>query len=416
MQASVIRATQDNVVVRSRAAASEAAGSLKRVYTVVVALGSIVWFALGVEWFRGMRGIPLLSEAGGPGILERYPALSVIVPARNEDKSIRVSVETMLNQAYPGEFEVVVVDDRSTDGTGRILDSLQRAYPDRLKVLRVHDLPEGWLGKNHALYLGARSAQGEWLLFTDADVRFSSNCLEYAINHASIRGLHHLTLPPEIHSRGLLLRAFVASFTLIFTVTQRPWRAPDPRSGQAVGVGSFNLVRIDVYERIGTHRTIAMRPDDDMKLAKLVKKHGFTQDVAYGHGLVSVEWHESLKGAVRGLGKSMFPGLDYRVDSAIIGSTLLFITNVLPFFSIIYSRGPARIISVPSVLLTCAMYLFHARLTKSRATLWYAALHPFSVCVFLYAMFNSVITTLANDGIDWRGTHYPLADLKRNTV
>jgi len=175
-------------------------------------------------------------------------------------------------------------------------------------------------------------------------------------------------------------------------------------------------VRRDVYERIGTHRSIAMRRDDDMKLAKLVKKHGFRQDVAYGNGLVSVEWHESLKGAVRGLGKSMFPGMDYRVDAAILASTLLIITNVLPFFSIIFSRGPARVISAPSVLLTCAMYLFHAIHTKSRTTLWYAALHPFSVCVFLYAMLNSVITTLANDGIDWRGTHYPLANLKRNTV
>jgi glycosyltransferase involved in cell wall biosynthesis len=375
-----------------------------------------VWFALGVEWFRGMRGIPLLREVGSTGNLERYPSLSVIVPARNEDKSIRGSVETMLAQAYPGEFEVIVVDDRSTDGTGRILDSLQRTNPDRLKILRVQDLPEGWLGKNHALYLGAKSAQGEWLLFTDADVRFSSLCFEYATNYAFSIELHHLTLPPEILSRGLLLRAFVATFTLIFMVTHRPWRARDSRSREAVGVGAFNLVRRDVYEVIGTHRAIAMRPDDDMKLAKLVKKHGFRQDVAYGNGLVSVEWHESLKGAVRGLGKSMFPGMDYRVDAAILASTLLIITNVLPFFNIIFSRGPARVISAPSVLLTCAMYLFHAIHTKSRTTLWYAALHPFSVCVFLYAMLNSVITTLANDGIDWRGTHYPLAHLKSNTV
>jgi glycosyltransferase involved in cell wall biosynthesis len=387
---------------------------LRRLYTILVAFGSIVWSALGVGWFRGMRSIPLLGEAGGTGSLERYPFLSVIVPARNEAKSIRGSVETMLAQTYPGELEVVVIDDRSTDGTNEILQTLQRANPDRVKILRVHDLPEGWLGKNHALYLGAKSAQGEWLLFTDADVRFSHLCFEYAIEYAARNGLHHLTLPPEILSRGVLLRGFVAAFTLIFTVTQRPWRAQDPRSREAVGVGSFNLVSRDVYERIGTHRAIAMRPDDDMKLAKLVKMHGFRQGVAYGNGLVSVEWHESLKGAVRGLGKTMFPGMDYRVDAAILGSTLLFITNVLPFFNIIFSRGPARLLSAPSVLLTCAMYLFQARQTKSRTTLWYAALHPFSVSVFLYAMLNSVIMTLANDGIEWRGTHYPLATLKRN--
>ena len=402
--------------MRSRLASSEVAGPGRRLYTILVAFGSTVWFALGVEWFRGMRGIPLLSDVGSTGNLERYPSLSVIVPARNEERSINESIETILSQSYPGELEVIVIDDRSTDGTGRILQTLQRANPDRLKILLVHDLPEGWLGKNHALYLGAGSARGEWLVFTDADVRFSPLCFEYAMNYATRNGLHHLTLPPEILSRGLLLRGFVAAFTLIFMVTQRPWRARDPRSSQAVGIGSFNLVSRDVYEEIGTHRAIAMRPDDDMKLAKLVKKHGFKQDVAYGNGLVSVEWHESLKGAVHGLGKSLFPGMDYRVDAAVLASILLFITNVLPYFSIILSRGPARVISAPSVLLTCAMYLFHARHTNSRTTLWYAALHPFSVCVFLYAMLNSVITTLANGGIEWRGTHYPLAYLKRNTV
>lgn len=389
---------------------------MKRLYTILVALGSIVWFALGVEWFRGMRGIPLLREAGRPGNLDSFPSLSVIVPARNEEKSIQESVETMLAQTYPGELDVIVVDDRSTDGTECILQTLERQNPDRLEVLRVQDLPEGWLGKNHALYLGAKSALGDWLLFTDADVRFSPRCFEYAMNYASSNGLHHLTLPPEILSRGLLLRAFVSTFSLIFMVTQRPWRARDPRSREAVGVGAFNLVRRDVYEEIGTHRTIAMRPDDDMKLAKLVKKHGFRQDVAYGNGLVRVEWQESLKGAVRGLGKSMFPSMDYRVDAAVIGSTLLVITNVLPFFSAIFSRGPARLLSAPSVLLTCAMYLFHARHTKARPNLWYAALHPFSVCVLLYAMLRSVITTLVNDGVEWRGTRYPLSKLKRNIV
>ncbi|HJQ29558.1 MAG TPA: glycosyltransferase family A protein, partial [Rubrobacter sp.] len=217
--------------MRSRPAPSEVAGPgrlLKRAYTILVAFGSIVWFALGVEWFRSMRGIPLLIEAGSTGSLEHYPFLSVIVPARNEAKSIRTSVESMLAHTYPGELEVIVIDDRSTDGTNEILQTLQRTNPERLKVLRVSDLPEGWLGKNHALYLGSKSAQGEWLLFTDADVRFSPNCFEYAMNYATGKGLHHLTLPPEILSRGSLLRGFVAAFTLIFTVAQRPWRARDP--------------------------------------------------------------------------------------------------------------------------------------------------------------------------------------------
>ncbi|HEX6709835.1 MAG TPA: glycosyltransferase [Rubrobacter sp.] len=389
---------------------------MKRSYTILVAFGSLLWLALGLQWFRGIRNIPLLRKAASTRNLGRYPSLSVVVPARNEERSIRESVETMLAQSYPGELEVIVIDDRSTDGTAKILQTLQSPHPDRLRILRVHELPEGWLGKNHALYFGTERSRGEWLLFTDADVRFSPVCFEYAMNYASSNGLHHLTLPPAIISRGALLRAFVAAFSLIFMMTQRPWRAPDPLARESVGVGAFNLVRRDVYEEIGTHRAIAMRPDDDMRLAKLVKKYGFRQGVAYGNGLVSVEWHESLKEAIRGLGKSMFPGMDYRVDAAILASALLLLTNVFPFFGAVFSRGPARLLSTTSVLLTFAIYASHGRHTGTRTPLWYAALHPFSVCVFVYAMLRSVLTTLANGGIECRGTYYPLERLKRNTL
>ena len=137
----------------------------------------------------------------------------------------------------------MAVDDRSTDHTGDILAGLASVWPDRMRVLRVERLPEGWMGKNHALYLGGEEARGEWLLFTDADIRFAPGCLEDALGYAQGEGLDHLTLATEIISRGVLLRSFVAAFVLVFEVTQRPWRAADPRAREAVGVGAFNLVR-----------------------------------------------------------------------------------------------------------------------------------------------------------------------------
>ena len=113
--------------------------------------------------------------------------------------------------------------------------------------------------------------------------------------------------------------SFVAAFTLVFEVTQRPWRVNDPRAQEHVGFGAFNLIRKDADQKSGTHRAIRMRPNNDMKLAKLVKRHGFRQGVAYGAGLVSVEWHQTLPGAVRGLSKSMFAGLDYRIGATLAG-------------------------------------------------------------------------------------------------
>ena len=110
-----------------------------------------------------------------------YPKLSVIIPACNEEQSIEQTVKRLLNQDYP-QLEVIVVDDRSTDNTGEILEKLKIQYP-RLKVLTIHELPPNWLGKNHAVCQGVKEATGEWLLFTDADVMFSSGSLGKAANY-----------------------------------------------------------------------------------------------------------------------------------------------------------------------------------------------------------------------------------------
>lgn len=325
------------------------------------------------------------------------------------------SVESMLAQDYSGELEVVAVDDRSTDRTGEILQALAAKHSDKLRVLDVETLPVDWLGKTHALNVGSTEAVGEWLLFTDADVRFSPICFEKAVRYAIDDELDHFTLPPEIVCRGVLLRSFVAAFSLVFEMAQRPWRVNDARAREYVGVGAFNLIKADTYEKIGTHRAIRMRPDDDMKLAKLVKRHGFSQGVAYGTGLVAVEWHQSLREAVRGLSKSMFPGVDYRIDATVAGVLLLLVTSVLPFFGL-FLGGVGRVLFGSSVLSTFFLYAYRAKHSRVKTPWWYAALHPLGVCVLAYAMLRSACTALATGGIEWRGTRYPLESLKDNTL
>jgi glycosyltransferase involved in cell wall biosynthesis len=388
---------------------------LKRIGIILSALCSIAWLFLAIEWFRGVRSVPLLRDERLPLRSGRFPAVWVILAARDEEAALEEGVGSMLAQNYPGDLEVVAVNDRSADRTGEILARLAARHTGTLHVLHVQQLQDGWLGKTNALHLGAAEASGEWLLFTDADVRFSPDCLLRAVDHAIGLGLDHLTLAPEIVSRGPLLRSFVASFTLFFEVTQRPWRASDPSAKEYVGVGAFNLLKRNVYRAIGGHSAIRMRPDDDMKLAKLLKRHGFRQGVAYGAGLVSVEWHQGLPDAVRGLSKSMFSGLDYRIGATVAGVLVLLLTNVFPVFGL-FSRNMTGTLCRLNILSTFLVYAYRAKHFGDKTPWWYAVLHPFGICVFIYAMLRSASTTLVKGGIEWRGTRYPLKELKDNVI
>lgn len=381
---------------------------------LLAALTTVAWLVVAADWFRGGRRVPLLREARkGLRPLDRYPSVSVVVAAKDEEASVEGALRSVLSQDYPGRLEVVAVDDRSADRTGAVLAGLAAEQPDKMGLVRVEDLPAGWLGKNHALWRGAEGATGDWILFTDADVRFSRTCLEEAVTYATRGRLDHLVLAPEIVARGVALKSFVTVFAFLFEVSQRPWRVSDPDAREAIGVGSFNLVRREAYGKVGTHRAIRTRPDDDMRLGRILKDAGFQQGVAYGTGSVSVEWHKTLAGAVRGLEKSMFPGVDYRISTALLASLGLLVTNVLPFAGLLLARrGATRLLFLVDVLLAFAMYAEGARRSGSGTSPLYAALHPFGAGAFVYALLRSTYKTLTNGGIGWRGTFYSLDTLK----
>ena len=387
----------------------------RRLGLVIAALLSALWLGVAADWFRGSGRVPVLANLRGTGSKpDYYPSVSVVVAARDEKEAVEAALRSMLEQDYPGSLEVIAVDDRSTDGTGEVLAGLAARVPGRLRHLRVDRLPEGWLGKNHALWLGAGEAEGGWLLFTDADVRFAPDCVELAVRYALDEGFDHLALAPELVSRGTALKSFVAAFSLVFEVTQRPWRVSDAEARESVGVGAFNLVRRVAYEVAGTHGALRMRPDDDLRLGRALKEAGFRQGVAYGTGTVWVEWHRSLAGAVRGLGKSMFPGVDYRLSAALLASLGLFATNVLPFFGVFLARRAlTRLLFGADVLVLFAMYARGAR--RSGTPAYLAALHPFGASALIFAMLRSTYKTLARGGIEWRGTFYPLETLRRGT-
>ena len=166
---------------------------------------------------------------------------------------------------------------------------------------------------------------------------------------------------------GLALNAFMAAFGVFFSLYSRPWKARDPRSRAHIGVGAFNLIRAAAYRAIGGHRAIAMRPDDDMKLGKVVKKHGFRQDVVSGRGLIVVEWYASLRELVDGLMKNAFAGVDYSLVK-VAGSTIaLFLMNVWPFIAVFVTDGLTRVLYGVCVVLIVLIFAISARFGGARS-------------------------------------------------
>ena len=341
------------------------------------------------------------------------PRVSVIVPARDEEAAIQQCLESLACQDYPN-LEIIAVDDRSTDATGRKMD---RAAADHrgVEVIHVESLPAGWLGKNHANDLGARKATGDWLLFTDGDILFRPDTVRLAMAHAGNEDLDHLTLYPGLLRGGYWETAMCCFFLIMFSAHFKPWQARNPLRPQSFcGVGAFNLVRRDAYAAIGTHERLRLEVADDIKLAKLLKHSGFVSDIMSGRSGIEVRWQVGALGVIKGLEKNAFGGADYRIGPTILGLAFMLCTALLPLVGMLFAPGWAKL---PFALwqISLVAMLGHSAAKQGHSPLIGLAF-PVACLLMFVAVLRSMVLTLARGGVEWRGTFYPLAELRRGIV
>jgi len=369
---------------------------------VAVAIGD---FLRGIRQIRFVRDLPA-------ALPPRPPRVSLVVAARDEERHLNAALDTLLAQDYP-DFEVIVVDDRSTDATPEIL-TRKAAQHERLRLLRIDVLPAGWLGKNHALEQGAQRASGTLLIFVDADVMMRAGTVSRVVGHALAVRRDHIAVAPEVMAPGLLLGMFVGTFMMFFSLFMRPWKAPDPSSRCFIGIGAFNLVRAEVYRAVGGHSRIAMRPDDDIKLGKIIKDAGYSQEMLSGRGWLGVEWYPSLAALVRGLEKNSLAGVNYSVATIAASTLMQGLCCIWPFAALALTADVTLALNIAICALLLAGYADAARLAG--VPYWYAVGLPLTVAIFVWILWRATYITLRDGGITWRGTHYPLAALKANRV
>ncbi len=374
---------------------------------------ALTWASRSLAALRGLPSIPNLALPEHDLTPPNSPLLTVIVPACNEQADLPACLHSLLAQDYP-HLRILAINDRSTDQTGAVLNSI---HDPRLEALHITHLPPGWLGKTHAMAVAADHAlrsphPPDFLLFTDADVLFRPDALRRALAHAVLTHADHLVLPPTTLIRRWDEAALLAFFQIFALWAARPWRIADPRARDAIGIGAFNLIRTSAYLRIGGFHALRMEIIEDLGLARRVKAAHLQQRIAFGRGLVSIHWASGTRGLINVMTKNIFSGFRFHPSLLLVACAWLALFNVLPFVLLLFWP-----LTIPAAVTLAAMALGYILMSRpSGLSPWNVLLAPFAASAYIYALLRSMIVTLHQGGVTWRGTFYPLAELRKNAA
>lgn len=360
---------------------------------------------------RTTHSIRIFEELDPPRPVS-LPRLSIIVTACNEAETIREALTTLAHQDYP-DFEILAVDDRSQDRTGEIIEELAGADP-KIVPIHIQALPGGWLGKVHALHQAARVATGEWILFTDADVHFAPTALRRAVAHVIGRGKDHFAVLPRVpRQRSFWLNVAVSAFGGLFLLQIRVANLESPNGKAFVGSGGFNLARRAALERTPGFEWLKMEVADDVGLGLMLKNHGFSSTFALSTRDISVAWYRSLGDMARGLEKNSFLALAKGSVPRLI-ALVAFLTAYLsaPLVAVFATDSPYIAgLGVLAMLSFVAAVLYSER--RFKVGLVPSLLMPVGLMLLVAMTIRAAAKCLWQKGVYWRGTFYPLDELKQ---
>lgn len=368
----------------------------------IVVIGSLYWSFHLYASVMTVKKLPQLAEVRYRELPE-WPRLSVIVPACDEAETIEAATRSKLDSGYPN-LEIVLIDDRSEDETGRIIDRLV-GQDSRIVAVHIDELPGGWLGKLNALHQGVKRATGEYLLFTDADVHFEQGALTRAVAYCRENQLGHLAVLPQGYRAGPLVDLACAFFWRMIFAAGTLWKVSDPASRVTAGVGAFNLVRRSAFDKTQGFEWLKMEPADDMALGMMMKNSGAGSAVLSGRGQVGVRLVRSLSEAVRSSEKGIMVHRFSLWRPAVVGLVLLLL-EVSPYLAWIPSGSVVPpVIGSVALVAGLASSLLVARFMGNPVLP--AVLHSLGALLMIGAMVKSGVAAARRGGLVWRGTFYP---------
>lgn len=367
-------------------------------------------------WFAGLRSInnyleveSLDKTAERPA--DDWPKVTVIVPASNEAENLRKSIPTLLKQNYPN-LEIILINDRSTDETASVIDELG-GNDKRTRTIHINELPDGWLGKVHALATGTGMSTGEWLLYTDADVHFEPDTLRLAVSHVLTRGCDHLALMPRLVTNSFWLEVAIRAFGILFLQATGAATVGKPGSHSYIGIGAFNLVRKSALERTAGFSWLRMEAIDDVGLGLLLHRTGARSCCAFGFEHLSLTWYPTVRSMFRGLEKNLFGGSRYHLGRMIVQVTILWMVSLAPFLCILWApMAQLRFGWLAVLILLLAMGWVSRNRTGTFKDLLPTLFLPVGFLMLSLMLIRSGIMCTVRRGIIWRDTWYPVDRLR----
>lgn len=375
-----------------------------------------------VYWLHNQYHLDIVVQPAPPP--SEAPLISVCVPARNEERNIRDCVESILAQDYPN-FEVIILDDRSTDGTPEILHQLAAQIvatslrqDDQLKIIRGADLPGGWAGKPHALFQASSAARGEWLCFVDADTFLSPNTLSSCYAKAIETEADMFTIMTFQILGSFWEKAVMPIVMTALSVGFSPRKVNDPNSRDAIANGQFILIKGAVYDAIGGHERVKDQIVEDKAIAQQAKWNGYRLIVANGYAVARTRMYTSLPEMWEGWTKNIYLGLSDRPSLTLLGAFGAFLALIAalvlplwPLFGLVwYLQGGswlALTVIAKSLILWAMVIYARARVaTGMGIPPWYALTLPLGAAVFAAMMFTSTWRVLSGKGVIWKGRMY----------
>ncbi len=373
--------------------------------TVSLFAATWVWISRIFSTVRFRKNHPALEPTGPSGLGAAPPKISVIIPARNEEKNIGHCLTYLFKNDYPN-FEIVVVDDRSNDHTPHLLENFSKLSPVPLRVVRIEKLPEGWTGKNYAMQTGSKAATGDWFLFVDADTTHTPSSISTAIQKALDSKIDLLTLTPETESVTFWEKTVqplaIGSLAVWFDSTK-------------LANGQFLLVSRRSYEAVGGNEVVRQKVVEDIELAKEVARAGFCVRLLDGTKLYRTRMYTSLKEILTGWTRILTHLFEKNLFRILEKIAMFAVFSILPFAVLAVEAAFALggspsfsqnllILSFAVSTLIVAVRFVGNRMLKTDP--WYAFLHPLGSLVMVWILLICAGRILSGRPSLWKGESY----------